>query len=390
MTYLVVGETAVATRVCATLGEDVVHLVAPTDDQLADAMAGGLTRAAVLIRDDVSALRYALAVAHLDERLPMVVSIFDRTIAEQLRALLPQARVVSPAALAAPSLAAACLAATPPPRRVIPGWLVRAWPDLRHQQPGSRLLALGLAGLVTVLLLDLTWLLLDGRGLAEAYVEAARVVATVGPAADHAGTAYSIFAGSAMLLTILFAALFTAGVVERLVSPPLAGILGRRSVPHRDHVIVVGLGQVGLRLCALLRERGVPVVGVERDRDAPMIRLARTLGIPVVIGQGTDRRVLEDLGLRRCRAVAAVGSDDLDNIAVAVAASAVAAQVPVVLRAGEHEAIRETRSLLPLGTTRDVTAIAAEHVVAQMQGEAAPERLTGTERCRCVLLESGS
>jgi len=37
-------------------------------------------------------------------------------------------------------------------------------------------------------------------------------------------------------------------------------------------------------------------------------------------------------------------------------------------RAGEDEAIRETRSLLPLGTTRDVTA-AACWVVARLVGE---------------------
>ena len=58
-----------------------------------------------------------------------------------------------------------------------------------------------------------------------------------------------------------------------------------------------------------------------------------------------------------------MGSDDLDNVAVAVTANAVAPATRVVLRAGEHEAIAETRSLLPLGTTRDVTALGATYVV---------------------------
>lgn len=398
---LVLGETTVARRVCATLLDDpsplpVVHLVAPTDAQLAEVVAGGVASAAILIRDDVSVLRYALALAHLDEHLPLVATIFDRTIADQLRAFLPQASVISPASLAAPSLVGPCLdpsvlasfpraegtvnvvrgAAGPtfvPEAGVGRGRRLRnrlrqTVPDIRHLQPGSRLLALGLAGLVAVLLMDVTWLLLAGRSLPEAFVEAARVVATVGPAADHVSTAYSVFAGTAMLLTILFGALFTAGVVERLVSPPLAAIVGRRSVPRSDHVIVVGMGQVGIRLCVQLRAQGVPVVGVERDGRAPLLRLARTLGIPVVVGQGEDRQVLERLGLRRCRALAAVASDDLDNIAVAVAAAAVAPLVAVVLRAGEHEAISETRSLLPLGETRDVTAIAAAFVVAHLWG----------------------
>ena len=72
---------------------------------------------------------------------------------------------------------------------------------------------------------------------------------------------------------------------------------------------------------------------------------------------------------RRARALAAVASDDIDNVAVAVAAHAVAPGVRVVLRAGHHQAFRETGSLLPLGTTRDVTAAAAGWVVARLLGE---------------------
>ncbi|MBO9521106.1 MAG: NAD-binding protein [Nocardioidaceae bacterium] len=396
--YLVIGETAVARRVCATLAGDtgrVAHLTAPSDAEIRGALAAGATAVAILFHDDVAALRYALAVAHLDPELPLVVTIFDRTIAEQLRRLLPQASVISPAVLAAPSLVGPCLEAgvvagladaagpsyvvkkegrlswldTLPSGRTVRSRFAGRLPDLRHQDPGSRLMTLGLLGLLGALLLDLTWLLvIEHRGLPESYVDAARVVATVGPAADHAGTAYSVFSGTAMLLTILFAALFTAGVVERLVSPPLVGILGRRAVPRRGHVIVVGLGQVGIRLCLTLRRHGVPVVGVERDGSAPLLPLARRLGIPVIVGHGADRGVLERLEIGRCRALAAVGSNDLDNIAVAVAASAVSPETRVVLRAGEQEAIGETRSLLPLGVTRDVTAIAAGHVVAEFRG----------------------
>jgi Trk K+ transport system NAD-binding subunit len=110
------------------------------------------------------------------------------------------------------------------------------------------------------------------------------------------------------------------------------------------------------------------VVGVERDPQAPNLRIARTLGIPVVVAHGGDRAVLERLRLHRAQALAAVGSDDLDNIAIAVAAHGVAPGTRVVLRAGEHEAIAETRSLLPLGTTRDVTGLSTTYVVARLLG----------------------
>ncbi len=223
---------------------------------------------------------------------------------------------------------------------------------------------------LAVLIGDWVWLVGCGHPSAEAFFDAARVVAGVGPAgapADAQG--YQVFAGLAMLSTVAFTALFTAGVVDRMLGPKLIGLVGPRTLPRSGHVIVVGVGQVGMRFCAELRSRGVPVVGVERDPQAAAARLVRNSGVPVMTGNGGDRHVLERLRLRTARALAAVGSDDLDNIAVAIAARGVAADTRVLIRVGEHEAIAETRSLLPMGTIRDVTGMAAGYVVARLLGQ---------------------
>lgn len=92
------------------------------------------------------------------------------------------------------------------------------------------------------------------------------------------------------------------------------------------------------------------------------------MNIPTVVGHGGDRELLERLGVRRALALAAVGSDDLDNIAVSVAAQALSPGLRLVLRAGEQEAIAETRSLLRLGIIRDVTSLSATYVVAKLIG----------------------
>jgi hypothetical protein len=231
------------------------------------------------------------------------------------------------------------------------------------------MLVVGLAGLLAILVLDWAWLAFgEHKGPAAALAQAVRVVATVGPATDTHG-AHAVAASVAMLVTILLAAMFTAGFVDRLLSPRLTALVGPRVLPRSGHVIVVGLGQVGLRLCRELAAMGIDVVGVERNPAAENLRLMRQLRIPVVIGHGEDRGLLERLRAHRARAIAAVGSDDLDNIAVAIAAQAVAAHVRLVLRAGEHEAIAESRSLLPLGIVRDVASISAAYVVSQLVGE---------------------
>jgi voltage-gated potassium channel Kch len=88
----------------------------------------------------------------------------------------------------------------------------------------------------------------------------------------------------------------------------------------------------------------------------------------VVIGSGVDRGLLEGLRLTRAHAVAAVTSDDLVNIAVSVAALAIGPHVRIVLRAGDDDAVTETRALFPIGEVRDVNRIGAETFAAIVLG----------------------
>ena len=123
-----------------------------------------------------------------------------------------------------------------------------------------------------------------------------------------------------MLLALGFTAIFTAGVVDRLIDRRLTTIVGKRAVPRRDHVVVVGLGQVGLRLCLLLQDLGIRVLAVEVNADNHHVNRAKEYGIPVVLGRGGSRFLLRRLCLPRARALAAVTSDEVENISIVVAA----------------------------------------------------------------------
>jgi Trk K+ transport system NAD-binding subunit len=169
------------------------------------------------------------------------------------------------------------------------------------------------------------------------------------------------------VVALVLVAVFTAGLVRRLSRPRLTTLVGRRSAPGRGHVIIVGFGQIGYRLARDLRAHGVPVLGVERDPEAPCIRLARSAGVPVAIGRGDDRETLERVGIRRCAAVAAVTSSDLVNVAVGLAADDLAPSVPLVLRLGDGEVAAETDSLLHLGHICDVHKLAAETLVRELK-----------------------
>jgi voltage-gated potassium channel Kch len=90
--------------------------------------------------------------------------------------------------------------------------------------------------------------------------------------------------------------------------------------------------------------------------------LAKTLKIPVVIGDASSTTLLKQVGIKKSIAVVAAGSDERDNIAIALNALAANPNVNVVMRSGSDDVIDETRSLFRIGATVDVNALTAAYV----------------------------
>ena len=354
--------------------------MALSDSELAALLGQRRWRAvAVVTRDDVLSLRLTLLSAHLRPDLPLWVTMFDRTITHELEHVVPDVHVVSPSELAASEIAKQCIAAAG--RRA-----ARAPRGVRLVDDALRLLVIAGIGLLATLFFEgLLGMVALHEGVVNALYFSTRAIATVAgtPGAPAASAWYKVLSALDTLAALLLVAVFTAALVRRLSRPRLTTLFGRRSAPGRGHVVLVGFGQIGYRLARELHARGVPVLGVERDSDAPCIRLARTAGIPVAIGRGDDRETLERVGIRRCAAVAAVTSSDLVNVAVGLAADDLAPDIPLVLRLGDGEVATETDSLLHLGHICDVHKLAAETLVRGLQTPnlalRAPGILGGTE-----------
>jgi voltage-gated potassium channel Kch len=319
---------------------------------------------AVVTRDDVLALRLTLLVAHLRADLPLWVTMFDSTIARELHHTVPAVQVVSPSELVAADLAQQLAAATGSP-------MTRRRTGVSLVDDALRLMVRVGIGILIALLIEVTvGLIALHESVVDALYFSTRSVATVAgtPGATTAPAWYKLVSVLDTLAALALVAVFTAALVRRVSRPRLTTLFGARAAPARHHVLLVGFGQVGFRLAQELHRRNVAVLGVERDPDAPCVRLARGAGIPVAIGRGDDRETLERLGIRRCAAVAAVTSDDLVNVAVGLAASDLAPGVPLVLRLGDGEVAAETDSLLHLGGICDAHKIAADTLVRGLGG----------------------
>ncbi|MGY0499294.1 NAD-binding protein [Nocardia sp. FBN12] len=112
----------------------------------------------------------------------------------------------------------------------------------------------------------------------------------------------------------------------------------------------------------------VPVLAVERDPAAPGLRVIDDLRIPTIVGHGIDRALLDKARVDKATAIAAVGSVERDNLAVAVATHGVAAATRIIIRAGDQDSGgAEIKALLPLGSVCDVTALAVDYIVDRVR-----------------------
>ncbi|MFF2750451.1 NAD-binding protein [Kitasatospora sp. NPDC058048] len=166
---------------------------------------------------------------------------------------------------------------------------------------------------------------------------------------------------------ITFAPVATAIAVEVLGS-------GRRGQPRnpgagtRDHVIVVGLGNVGTRVAIQLHDMGVPVVCMERDPQARGIAAVRALGIPVVMGDGPFEQQLRRARLKHSRALVAVSGDDATNLEAALEARHGNPDVRVVVRLFEDDFASHFYKTLDNAASRSVSYLAAPAFAAALMG----------------------
>lgn len=82
------------------------------------------------------------------------------------------------------------------------------------------------------------------------------------------------------------------------------------------HVIIVGCGRVGSTLALSLISSGHSVAVIDRKSDA-FFRLRDNFAGQTITGIGFDRDVLEQAGIKKASAVAAVTNGDNSNILVA-------------------------------------------------------------------------
>ena len=182
-----------------------------------------------------------------------------------------------------------------------------------------------------------------------------------------------VFAILLMMTGALFVAVFFALVTNMLVSRRIEESLGLQKITAlRGHVLVIGLGTVGLRVARQLHDAGREVVVIEKDVRNRHLGQLRALRIPVMIADATQPEILASARLAAASAVAVLTSDDLANLETGLAVRDQLgprwAATPVVLRIFDQRLAHSVKETFGFRNVRSTAALAAPWFVGAALG----------------------
>ncbi|MEU0275905.1 NAD-binding protein [Streptomyces sp. NPDC006307] len=218
-----------------------------------------------------------------------------------------------------------------------------------------------------------SWLTTGDHPLHAAYVTLLDLFSINDPAVGES-TARQVLQLLSGLVGLALLPLLVAGALEALGAFRSASALRRPPRGLSGHVVLLGLGKIGTRVLARLRDLGIPVVCVEEDPEARGVALARRLRVPTVIGDVTQEGVLEAAKIQRAHALLALTSSDTTNLEAALYARTVKADLRVALRLYDDDfataVYRTLRAAHPdaLTRSRSVSHLAAPAFAGAMMG----------------------
>ena len=174
------------------------------------------------------------------------------------------------------------------------------------------------------------------------------------------------FVGIALMLAsmTLTAGLF-AILTNALVQKRADLLEGRRRFRFERHVVICGIGALGIRIADALARLRVRVLVIERSRDNEFLDELNRNQIPFMVADATRESSLDRANLRRVRSLVCCIPDDLTAFEIALSARGIRPNLHVVLRiAGDSFALRLQKAF-GFHAAHSVANLAAPSVLAR-------------------------
>jgi Trk K+ transport system NAD-binding subunit len=367
---------------------------------------------ALLRQDDLGNFHAALRAVELNPGIRLVVAIFNTRLGERVRSFFDDCAVLSDSAMSAPAFAAAALGETAPSHirlsgrtmyvtrssEVDPADVICGLAEMGGQAAAPRLLPADVASA------DLVLAVAAGRSKDPLTRSRRPVRAAVGVARRLVwhkwGAAFAVLfavlvagfllfttensAGNALYFTFLDAAgaavttrtnstttkvaqflltfdgmAFLPVVTAAIVGARLTGSWRPKPKPVSDHVVVVGLGNVGTRVAGQLHDLGIDVICIDRDENPQGAAMAQRLGIPLIVGDARREETLRAANIDTSQALVSATSSDSVNLETALYVRALHDDLRIVLRLFDGDLAERVEKAIGNTISRSVSYLAA-------------------------------
>ncbi len=321
----------------------------------------------VVTDEDKLNIRLALAVRRANRAVPVVITLTQSRLGEKLARHLENFAFINPPELAAGRFVEAIYAAKPTDTASPRVDLLPPNPEARERWHPDPLILRAVAVLVSIGFLatcyfhgaeHLRWI--------DALYFVVTMMATVGfgDISLRDSTTLSKLVGvGVMIASVANTAVIFALMTDSLLRKRLVLSFGRRRIRLSDHIVVAGIGSVGLRVVEHLRARGESVVVIDRHENGRYLPAIYAQRLPAIIGDARTERTLRDAGLARAKALLSVTNDDLANLEIGLNAKLLRPEMRVVLRIFDQELAQSLREQLDIHFAFSMSAIAAEVLV---------------------------
>lgn len=133
---------------------------------------------------------------------------------------------------------------------------------------------------------------------------------------------------------------------------------------YRDHVVLCGLGKLGVRVLEELVATGVPVVVIEKDENNRFFPQAQAMNVPVLVRNMKDDQSLIDAGVAYAQVVIIATNDDMANIEVAIDSRRLNPKIRVVMRLFEQTIAEKISGAFIVDAAFSASSLSAPMVAA--------------------------
>jgi Trk K+ transport system NAD-binding subunit len=186
--------------------------------------------------------------------------------------------------------------------------------------------------------------------------------------AEAAPDSIKIFTAIMMILGAGVIGICYALLNDFILGSRFKQFLDAARVPTRHHYIICGLGSIGMETTRLLHNQGHEVVVIEGDSQNRFLHTARSLGVPVIVEDGSLEATLKAANLQQATAIVVVTSNDMVNVEIGLTAKAIAPRLPVVLRSQDPQMAQSVQEVFEFNTVLCPTELATPSFAAAALG----------------------